>query len=175
MRIRRPVIYTAVTAAAIATAGLLASPAFASTTQGPWQGQGFYLYNNYGHASGTATSSQYGQYGQNGQWGRGSITVSGTVSSNGYGRYGYRQGTTEEVFLSSNSWQRGQLIGSASRGQSGQFSGTLYNTDSATITLCAANQWGGNVRDCTSQTVTVHTPQPNPGNNHPGNNHPGNP
>jgi hypothetical protein len=182
VRIRRPVIYTAVSAAAIATAGLLASPAMASTTQFPFQGQGFSLYNNYGYASGTATGNQYGQYGQNGQYGkngqygqngqngqygqygRGSVTVSGTVSSYGHGGYGYRQGITEEVFLSSNSWQRGQLIGSAGRGQSNQFSGTVYNTNSATITLCAANQWGGNVRDCTSQTVTVYTPQFNPGN-----------
>jgi hypothetical protein len=166
VRIRRPVIYTAVSAAAIATVGLLASPAFASTTQNPWQqqGQSISLYNNYGSATGTASGGQYGQYGQYGnhgqygQDGQGSVSVSGTVSSygnNGYG-YGRHRGDTEEVFLSSNSWQRGQLIGSASPGQSGQFSGTVYNTNSATITLCAANRWGGKVRDCTSQTVTVN-------------------
>jgi hypothetical protein len=176
MRFKRPVIYTAVSVAAIATAGLLASPAFASTTQGPWQGQSINLYNNYGSATGTVSGSQFGQYspkGQFGQYGRGSVTVSGTVSSYGYGRYGYRQGTIEEVFLSANSWQRGQLIGSSS---SGQFSGTLYNTNSGTVTLCAANRWGGNVRDCTSQSFTVYTQQYHPGNNnHPGNNHPGNP
>jgi hypothetical protein len=163
MRIRRPVIYTAVSAAAIATVGLLASPAMASTTQSPWQGQGISLYNNYGSASGTATASQYGQYGQRGH---GSVTVSGTVSSYRSGRYGYgyRQRTTEEVFLSANSWGRGQLIGSAGPGQSGQFSGTLYDTNSGTITLCAANQWGGNVRDCTSQSFTVYAQQYHPGN-----------
>jgi hypothetical protein len=159
MRIRRPVIYTAVSAAAIATAGLLASPAMASTTQFPFQGQGFSLYNNEGHASGTITGSQFGRYGQRGG---GSVTVSGTVSSNGFGRF--RQGTTEEVFLSSNSWNRGELIGSARAGQSDQFSGTLYNTNSGTITLCAANQWGGNVRDCTSQSFTVNNQQHNPHN-----------
>ncbi len=104
MRIRRPVIYTAVSAAAIATAGLLASPAMASTTQFPFQGQGFSLYNNEGNASGTITGSQFGQFGQYGQRGGGSVTVSGTVSSNGSGRYGFRRGTTEEVFLSANSW-----------------------------------------------------------------------
>ena len=160
MRIRRPVIYTAVSAAAIATAGLLASPAMASTTQFPWQGQGFSLSNNYGNASGSVTSSQYGQYGRRG---RGSVTVSGTVSSYGFSRgFGWRRGTIEEVFLSSNSWQRGKLIGSAGPGQPSQFSGSLYNTDSATITLCAANQWGGNVRDCTSQSFTVYAPPFNP-------------
>jgi hypothetical protein len=167
VRIRRPVIYAAVSAAAIATVGLLASPAFASTTQSPWQqqGQAFSLYNNYGSATGTATGNQYNQYGQYGnhgqygQYGQGSVTVSGWVSSNRSNQWGYRRGTTEEVFLSSNSWQRGQLIGSASAGQSDQFSGTVYNTDSATITLCAANQSGRNVRDCTSQTVTVNNQQ----------------
>ncbi len=171
MRIKRPVIYTAVSAAAIATAGLLASPAMASTTQFPFQGQGFSLYNNEGNASGTITGGQFGQFGQYGQYGQqggGSVTVSGTVSSNGFGRYGYRQAATEEVFLSSNSWNRGQLIGSAGPGQSDQFSGTLYNTNSGTITLCAANQWGGNVRDCTSQSFTVYNQQhnPNPHNHH---------
>jgi hypothetical protein len=169
MRIKRPVIYAAVSAAAIATAGLLASPAMAATTQSPWQGQFFNLYNNYGNARGTISGSsqygQYGQYGQNGQWGHGSVTVSGTVSSNGFGGYwGYHQGATEEVFLSANSWRRGELIGSAGPGQSDQFSGTLYNTNSGTITLCAANQWGGNVRDCTSQSFTVYSQQFNPGN-----------
>lgn len=162
MRLRRPVIYTAASAAAIATAGLLASPAMASTTQFPFQGQGFNLYNNYGNARGTATGDQFGQFGQWGQQGRGSVTVSGTVSSNRFGFYGNRRGVTEEVFLSSNSWSRGNLIGSAGPGQSDQFSGTLYNTNSGTITLCAANQWGGSVRDCTSQSVTVHTQQHNP-------------
>jgi hypothetical protein len=166
MRIRRPVIYTAASAAAIATAGLLASPAMASTTQFPLQGQGFNLYNNYGNAHGTVTGGQFGQWGQWGQQGRGSVTVSGTVSDNRFGFFGNRRGVTEEVFLSSNSWQRGKLIGSAGRGQSNQFSGTVYNTDSATITLCAANQWGGNVRDCTSQTVTVHNQQPHNPHNH---------
>ncbi|HTX25998.1 MAG TPA: hypothetical protein VME19_03135 [Streptosporangiaceae bacterium] len=177
MRIRRLGIYTAASVAAIATAGLLASPAFASTTQYPWQqGQAFSLYNNYGNAHGTASGNQYGQYGQYGnnghngqygQYGQGSVTVSGSVSSNRSGWYNnnYRRGTTEEVFLSSNSWQRGELIGSASSGQTDQFSGTVYNTDSATITLCTANQWGGNVRNCTSQTVTVNNQQyHNPGN-----------
>ncbi|HEY6296731.1 MAG TPA: hypothetical protein VIX15_13790 [Streptosporangiaceae bacterium] len=156
-------IYTAVSAAAIATVGLLASPAMASTTQFPFQGQGFSLYNNYGHASGTVTGGQSDQFGQ---WGGGSLTVSGTVTNNQFGRYGYgfRRGVTEEVFLSANSWQRGELIGSSRPGQSDQFSGTLYNTDSATITLCAANQWGGNVRDCTSQSVTVQ--QHNPHHHH---------
>ena len=167
MRIRRPAIYTAVCAAAIATAGLLASPALASTTQYPVQGQGISLSNNYGTARGAVASSQYGQRG------RGLVAVSGTVSDY---RSGNRQGTVEEVFLSSSSWQRGQLIGSSS---SGQFSGTLYNTNSGTITLCAANQWGGNVRDCTSQSFTVYAQPFNPGNNNqpPGNNnhHPGQP
>jgi hypothetical protein len=163
MRFRRPVIYAAVSVAAIATAGLLASPAMAATTQNPWQGQGISLYNNYGSASGTVSAGQFGQFGQRG---RGSVTVSGTVSSYRSGRYGYgyRQGVTEEVFLSSNSWGRGELIGSAGPGQSGQFSGTLYNTNSGTITLCAANQWGGNVRDCTSQSFTVYAQQYHPGN-----------
>jgi hypothetical protein len=164
MRLRRPVIYTAASAAAIATAGLLASPAMASTTQFPVQGQGFNLYNNYGNARGTVTGDQFGQFGQWSQQGRGSVTVSGRVSSNRFGFYGNRRGVTEEVFLSSNSWSRGKLIGSAGPGQSDQFSGTLYNTNSATITLCAANQWGGNVRDCTSQSVTVHTQQHHPHN-----------
>ena len=108
MRIRRPVIYTAASAAAIATAGLLASPAMASTTQFPFQGQGFNLYNNYGNAHGTVTGNQFGQFGQWGQQGRGSVTVSGTVSSNRFGFYGNRHGVTEEVFLSSNSWSAGQ-------------------------------------------------------------------
>ncbi len=168
MRIRRPVIYTAVSAAAIATAGLLASPAMASTTQFPYQGQGFSLYNGYGSAYGTATGNNQYQhpYGQNGQWnqyGQDSVSVSGTVRSNGY-RYG--RGTTEVVFLSSNSWSRGQEIGSAGPGQSRSFSGTVSNTNTARITLCAANQWGGNVRDCTSTTVTVNNQQhfPYPGN-----------
>jgi hypothetical protein len=160
MRIRRPLIYTVVSAAAIATAGLLASPAMASTTPFPYQGQGFSLHNNYGTANGTITGSQYGQYGQFGQWDRGSVTVSGRVSSY---RYGNREGVIEEVFLSANSWGRGQLIGSAGRGQSGQFTGTLYNTNSGTITLCAANHGGGNVRDCTSQSFTVYTPPFYPG------------
>jgi len=167
MRFMRPVIYTAVSAAAIATAGLLASPAFASTTQYPFQGQSVSLYNNYGNARGTVASDQsdqYGQYRQNGQRGRGSVTVSGTVSSNHSNRYGNRQGTIEEVFLSSNSWSRGKLIGSTGYGQSGRFSGTVDNTDSVTITLCAANKGGGNVRDCTSQTVKVSAQQNNPGN-----------
>jgi len=163
MRFRRPVIYTAISAAAIASAGLLASPAMASTTQFPFQGQGFSLYNNYGSARGTVSGGQfdqYGQYGQYGQWDRGSLTVSGTVSDYRFGQYGYyRQGTIEEVFLSSNSWGRGQLIGSAGPGQSDRFSGTLDNTDSGTITLCVANKWGGNVRDCTSQSVRVFTQQ----------------
>ncbi len=172
MRIKRPMIYTAVSAAAIATAGLLASPAMASTTQYPFQGQGISLYNTYGSAQGTVADDQYNQYNQNGpngqygQRGRGSVTVSGTVSDYRSGRYGNRQGTIEEVFLSANSWQRGNLIGSAGPGQSGHFSGTVYNTDSATITLCVANQRGGNVRDCTSQTVKVSAQQNNPGNHH---------
>lgn len=153
MRIRRPAIYSVASAAAIAATGLLASPAMASTAQPPWQGQGFSLYNNDGNASGTITASQFGRFG------RGSVTVSGTVTSYGYGRgYGYRRGTTEEVFLSGNSWGRGELIGSAGPGQSSQFSGSLYNTNSGTITLCAANQWGGDVRDCTSQSFSVPTP-----------------
>jgi hypothetical protein len=169
VRIRRPVIYTAVSAAAIATAGLLAAPAMASTTQFPNQGQDISLYNNYGSARGTVTTDQYGQYGQygqdrqSGQRNRGSVTVSGTVSDYRSGRYGNRQGTIEEVFLSSNSWQRGTLIGSAGPGQSGQFRGTVYNTDSVTITLCTANKSGGNVRDCTSQTIKVSAQQQNPG------------
>ncbi len=156
MRIRRPVLYSVASAAAIAATGLLASPAMASTTQFPGQGQGFSLYNNEGNASGTITASQFGQFGQ---FGGGSVTVSGTVTSygNGFGR-GYRQGATEDVFLSSNSWSRGSLIGSAGPGQSSQFSGSLYNTTSGTITLCAANQWGGNVRDCTSQSFSVQPP-----------------
>jgi len=174
MRIRRTAIYTAVSAAAIATAGLLASPAMASTTQFPFQGQGqgFNLYNNYGNAHGTITGNQYGgqygQYGQYGQGNRGSITVSGTVSNHrfGFGFYGNRHGVTEDVFLSSNSWQRGELIGSAGPGQSGQVSGTLYNTNSGTITLCAANQWGGNVRDCVSQSFTVNNQQHNQHHHH---------
>ena len=169
MRIKRPFIYTAVSAAAIATAGLLASPAMASTTQFPYQEQSISLYNNYGSATGSVASGQYGQYGQRGQRGqygqrgRGSVTVSGTVSDYRSGRYGNRQGTIEEVFLSSNSWQRGTLIGSAGPGQSGQFRGTVYNTDSVTITLCTANKSGGNVRDCTSQTIKVSAQQQNPG------------
>jgi hypothetical protein len=165
MRIKRPVFYSAASAAAIAAVGLMASPALASTTQSPWQqGQGFSLSNNYGYASGTVTASQFGQFGQFGRYGQVSVTVSGTVTSNGgygYG-YGHRQGATEEVFLSANSWQRGQLIGSASPGQSGTISGSLSNTNSGTITLCAANQWGGNVRDCTSQSFTVSQPYPRP-------------
>ncbi len=64
------------------------------------------------------------------------------------------------MFLSANSWQRGELIGSAGPGQSDQFSGSLYNTTSGTITVCAANQRGGNVRDCTSHSFTVSVPQP---------------
>jgi hypothetical protein len=161
MHIRRPVIYTAVSAAALATAGLLASPASASTTQFPWQGQGFSLYNIYGNARGTISADQSDQYGRYGQWGRRSVTVSGTVSSYRYSRYGYPRGTIEEVFLSADSWQRGELIGSAGSGQSDTFSGTLYNTNSGTITLCAANRWGGNVRDCTSHTFTVSAQQYN--------------
>ena len=159
-KVRRPVIYAAVSAAAIATAGLLASPAMASTTQFPSQGQGFSLYDNYGNASGTVTAGQYGQYGQ----GRdGSVTVSGTVSSYGTSRgAGYRQGVTEEVFLSGNSGRRGELIGSAGPGQSSQFSGSLNNTTSGTITLCVANQGGGKVRECTSQSFTAYAPQPYP-------------
>jgi hypothetical protein len=151
MRTRRPVIYSVASAAAIASIGLFASPAMASTAQQPWQGQGFSLYNNYGNARGTVTSGQFGQFGR---FGRGSVTVSGTVSSYGYG---YRHGTTEEVFLSGNSWGRGELIGSAGPGQSSQFSGSLSNTNSGTITLCAANRWGS-VRDCTSQSFTVYPP-----------------
>jgi hypothetical protein len=114
---------------------------------------------NYGNATGTVTADQYGQ------WGNGSVTVSGTVSSCDFSRgSGYRRGVTEEVFLSGNSSQRGELIGSAGRDQSDQFSGSLYmyNTTSGTITLCAANQSGGNVRDCTSQSFTVSIPQPHP-------------
>jgi hypothetical protein len=155
MRIKRPFIYTAVSAAAIATAGLLASPAMASTTQYPFQGQGISLSNSYGSARGTVTSDQYGQRG------RRSLTVSGTVTDRS-GRYGNRQATIEEVFVSSNSWQRGKLIGSARPGQSDKFSGTVSNTDSVTITLCTANQRGGNVRDCTSQTIKVPSQQNNP-------------
>jgi hypothetical protein len=170
MRFRRPVIYTAISATAIASAGLLASPAMASTTQFPFQGQGFSLYNNYGSARGTVTGDQFGQwgqYGQYGQWDRGSLTVSGTVSDYRLGQYGYRQGTIEEVFLSSsNSWGRGELIGSAGPGQSDRFSGTLDNTNSGTITLCVANKWGGNVRDCTSQSVTVFSQQQYNPHNH---------
>jgi hypothetical protein len=157
MRIGRPAIYSVASVAAIATTGLLASPAMASTSQFSWQGQGqsFSLYNNEGSASGTITANQFGQFGQ---WGRGSVTVSGTVTSNGYGYgYGYRHGSTEEVFLSANSWQRGELIGSAGPGQSSQFSGSL-NATSGRITLCAANQWGGKVRDCTSQSFSVSPP-----------------
>ena len=154
MRIRRPVIYTAASAAAIATAGLLASPAMASTTQYTVQGQGISLSNNYGSARGTVASDQYGQRG------RGTVTVSGTVSDY---RSGNRQGTIEEVFLSSDSWQRGELIGSAGRGQSGRFSGTVYNADSVTITLCTASKRGGNVRDCEAQTIKVSAQQHNPG------------
>jgi hypothetical protein len=162
-KVGRPVIYAAVSAAAIATAGLLASPAMASTTQFPSQGQGFSLYNNYGNASGTVTPGQYGQYGQYGQRRDGSVTVSGTVSSYGISRgAGYRQGVTEEVFLSGNSGRRGELIGSAGPGQSSQFSGSLNNTSSGTITLCVANQGGGKVRDCTSQNFTAYAPQPYP-------------
>lgn len=157
MRIGRPAIYSVASVAAIATAGLLASPAMASTGQFPWPGQeqSFSLYNNEGNASGTITADQFGQWGQWDQFGRGSVTVSGTVSSNGWGYgYGYRQGTTEEVFLSANSWERGELIGSAGPGQSSQFSGSLDAT-SGRITLCAANQWGGKVWDCTSQSFSV--------------------
>ena len=166
MRFRRPVIYAAISAAAIASAGLLASPAMASTTQFPFQGQGFSLYNNYGSARGTVSGGQFDQYGQYGQWARGSLTVSGTVSNYRYGQYGYRQGTIEEVFLSSNSWGRGELIGSAGPGQSDRFSGTLDNTNSGTITLCVANKRGGNVRDCTSQTVTAYVQQQYNPHNH---------
>jgi hypothetical protein len=39
----------------------------------------------------------------------------------------------------------------------------VYNTDSVTITLCTANKSGGNVRDCTSQTIKVSAQQQNPG------------
>jgi hypothetical protein len=156
VRIRRPVIYSVASAAAIAATGLLASPAMASTTQASWQGQSFSLYNNEGNATGTISPSGFGGFGQ---FGRGSVTVSGTVTSYGYNHgYGYHRGATEDVFLSSNSWQRGELIGSAGPGQSNQFSGSLYNTNSGTITLCAANQWGGNVRDCVSQTFSVSPP-----------------
>jgi hypothetical protein len=175
MRIKRPVIYAAVSAAAIATAGLLASPAFASTTQYPFQEQqNISLYNNYGSARGTVATDEYDQYGQNNQYSpnnqrnRSSVTVSGTISGNRSNRYGNRQGTIEEVFLSSNSWSRGKLIGSTGYGQSGQFSGTVANTDSVTLTLCAASMNGSNVRDCTSQTIKVPTQQNNPGNQ-PGN------
>ena len=162
MRIRRSVIYAAISASAVVAVGLFASPAMAATNQYPWPGQGFSLYNSYGSATGTVTGGQSGQYGQ---WGRGSVTVSGTVSSYRSGQYyGYRRGVTEEVFLSANSWQRGELIGSAGPGQSGPFSGSLYGTRSGTITLCAANQWGGAVRDCTSQSVTVYSQQYHPGN-----------
>jgi hypothetical protein len=160
MRITRPAIYSAASAAAIAATGLLVSPAMASTAQFPWQGQGqgFSLYNNYGNASGTITASQFGQFGQ---FSQGSVTVSGTVTSYGYSRgYGYRRGVTEEVFLSSNSWGRGELIGSAGPGQSSQFSGSLYKTTSGTITVCAANKWGGNVRDCTSRSFSVPSSPP---------------
>jgi hypothetical protein len=173
MRIKRPVIYTAVSAAAIATAGLLASPAMASTTQFPYQGQGFSLYNSYGSAHGTVSgNNQYGQNNQHNQYNQRdrSVTVSGTVSDNRYGNYGYgnynRQGTIEEVFLSSNSWERGQLIGSAGPGQNDQFTGTLYNTNSGTITLCVANHWGGSVRDCTSHSFTVYNQQQYNPHNH---------
>ncbi len=94
-------------------------------------------------------------------------TVSGTVSDYRFGQYGYRQRTIEEVFLSSsNSWGRGELIGSAGPGQSDRFSGTLDNTNSGTITLCVANKWGGNVRDCTSQSVTAFTQQQYNPHNH---------
>lgn len=156
-KVRHPVIYAAVSAAAIAAVGLLAAPAMASTTQFPSQAQGFSLYNNYGTASGTATVGQYGQRGD------GSVTVSGTVSSYGISRgAGNRQRVTEEVFLSGNSGRRGELIASAGPGQSSQFSGSLNNTTGGTITLCVANQAGGNVRDCTSQSITVAIPQPHP-------------
>ena len=155
MRIGRAAIYSVASVAAIATTGLLASPAMASTAL-PWPGQSFSLYNHEGSASGTITANQFGQWGQ---FGRGSVTVSGTVTSNGYGYgHGYRHGTTEEVFLSANSWGRGQLIGSAGPGQSSQFSGSL-NATSGRITLCAANQRGGNVRDCTSQSFSVAPPR----------------
>jgi hypothetical protein len=167
MRIRRPLIYAAVAAAAIATAGLLASPAMASTTP-TWQGSGpgFSLSNSYGNARGTTTAHQYGQ------WGRGSVTLSGTVSS--YGRdSGNRQMTIEEVFLSSSSGPRGQLIGSAGPGQSSRFSGSLYNSTRGTITLCAANQRGGNVRDCTSRSLTVSVPAYHLASPHPS--HPASP
>jgi hypothetical protein len=163
MRIRRPAMYSLASAAAIAATGLLASPAMASTAQFPGQGQGFSLYNNEGNASGTITASQFGRFGQ---FGGGSVTVSGRVTSygNSFG-HGYRRGATEEVFLSANSWGRGELIGSASPGQSNQFSGSLSNTTSGTITLCAANQRGGSVRDCTSQSFSVK-PSPPPHHNH---------
>jgi hypothetical protein len=156
--IRNTVFAAAAAGATVATVGLFASPAMASTTNFPFpfQGQGISLHNNYGTAYGTITGSQFGQWGQYGQHNRGSVTVSGKVLNYSFGRYGYRHGVTEDVFLSSNSWQRSELIGSARPGQSGEFSGTLYNTNSGTITLCAANQWGGNVRDCVSETFTVN-------------------
>jgi hypothetical protein len=155
MRITRPAIYSVASAAAIAATGLLASPAMAATAQSPWPGQGFSLYNNYGNASGTITASRFSQFGQ------GSVTVSGRVTSYGYSRgFGYRRGVTEEVFLSASSWGRGELIGSAGPGQSSQFSGSLYKTTSGTITVCAANKWGGNVRDCTSQSFSVPSSPP---------------
>lgn len=163
MRIKRPMIYTAVSAAAIATAGLLATPAFAATTQYPVLGQGISLHNTDGSATGTVTTS--GQHGQNGH---GRVTVSGTVTDYRSSRYGNRQGTIEEVFLSTDSWSRGKLIGSAGPGQSDRFNGTVSGTDRITITLCAANQWGGKVKDCTSQTITVSAQQNNP-RNPPGN------
>ncbi len=154
--IRNAVFAAAAAGATVATVGLFASPAMASTTNFPSQGQGFSLYNNHGSARGTSTGSQFGQFGQFGQFNRGSVTVSGTVSNYSFGLFGYRHGVNEEVFLSANSWQRGELIGSAGPGQSDRFSGSLYNTNSGTITLCAANQWGGNVRDCTSTSFTVN-------------------
>lgn len=159
MRIKRPMIYTAVSAAAIATAGLLATPALAATTQYPVLGQGISLHNTDGSATGTVTTS--GQHGQNGH---GQVTVSGTVTDYRSSRYGNRQGTIEEVFLSTDSWSRGKLIGSAGPGQSDRFSGTVSGTDRVTITLCAANQWGGKVKDCTSQTITVSAQQNYQGN-----------
>jgi hypothetical protein len=164
--IRNAVFAAAAAGATVATVGLFASPAMASTTNFPSQGQGFSLYNNHGSARGTITGSQFGQFGQfgefgqYGQYGHGSVTVSGRVSNYSFGRFGsfgYRHGVTEDVFLSANSSQRGELIGSAGPGQSDRFSGSLYNTNSGTITLCAANQWGGgNVRDCTSTSFTVN-------------------
>ena len=161
--IRNAVFAAAAAGATVATVGLFASPAMASTTNFPSQGQGFSLFNNHGSARGTITGSQFGQFGQFGQHNRGSVTVSGRVSNYSFGWSGFRHGVTEDVFLSSNSWQRGELIGSAGPGQSDRFSGSLYNTNSGTITLCAANQWGGNVRDCTSQSFTVHSQQHHPG------------